>query len=74
MNPQTLEPQICDFGLALFVDKDMREDTQSYARWAAPEVFEDWCETDEFWNLADVYSFGLIVGFMITGLIFGNCF
>ena len=59
--------KICDFGLARYKEKFLRDNHGKVGtpHWMAPEILRD----EQYTEASDVYSFGVILWELITGEI-----
>ncbi|XP_046859842.1 mitogen-activated protein kinase kinase kinase dlk-1-like [Xenia sp. Carnegie-2017] len=60
--------KLADFGLALHHKKSNNINEELHNRWCAPEIFEsNNCSDIESFMKSDIFSFGLVLHFMISG-------
>ncbi|MFK7850479.1 MAG: protein kinase [Akkermansiaceae bacterium] len=67
---EKVEPKVADFGLAQAIDSDQPGLVMGTPGYTAPEVFQD---PDQAGKLADIYSVGVILHQLLTGMDPSGC-
>ncbi|CAH3128418.1 unnamed protein product [Porites lobata] len=77
LDVRSLRVKLADFGLSRTVERTGNDLSLFHARWTAPEVWEDYRyfgeepveenEALEFFLRADIYSYGQVVAYTLTG-------